>query len=185
MENKEILFTFSDLLSYPERKYNFNTHQWRIFVQWLGVEEGIANEIEAYFTKNDLINRQEQYVQFFDLQSVNHLYTGYALLGEDLRRGMLLAHLKKEMHEHGIDLHNELPDYLPKLLQLLAVHGNDDFIRELNAFLILPALDRLVESFTPREHVFTKILVILREYLSKVNQYPISHVNSIDVSILK
>ncbi len=170
MERKSILALFSSLLSYPEGEWKFDANGWRLFVRCQGVEQTLAKEIESYFTDNELESLQEHYVQIFDAQSVNHLYVGYALLGEDLRRGTLLANLKKEMDLCAIHLQREIPDHLPKLLELLAVHPDQNFTNELCTYLILPALSRIIEVFTPTDHVYRKLLILLSDYLVKIYQ---------------
>lgn len=167
MERKNVLALFSSLLSYPEGEWKFDTILWGRFVRKQEIEATVAKEIELYFTVNEPASLQEYYVQTFDIQSGNHLYAGYALLGEDLRRGMLLSELKKEMDLHAIDLQHEIPDYLPKLIELLAVHPDEEFAFELCTYLILPALRRIIEAFTPAEQVYKKILILLSAYLAK------------------
>lgn len=63
---------------------------------------------------------EAKYVELFDFSADRALYLTYHFYGDTRRRGPALAELKDAMEEAGIDLGDELPDYLPKVLELAA-----------------------------------------------------------------
>lgn len=92
----------------------------------------------------------ERYTALFDLSPVCTLHLGYHLFGEAYQRGALLAGLTVELRKANVDLGDELPDFLPTLLRLVAElpEGRDpDGDREtLVDAVLLPALSRMIEA---------------------------------------
>lgn len=68
-----------------------------------------------------LSEREELYTRTLDLTPLTAPYVGYAVYGEDYRRGSLMATLNRAMLEAGIDLAGELPDHLSPVLRYLAI----------------------------------------------------------------
>lgn len=68
-----------------------------------------------------LSEREELYTRTLDLTPLTAPYVGYAVYGEDYRRGSLMAALNRAMLEAGIALAGELPDHLSPVLRYLAI----------------------------------------------------------------
>ena len=65
---------------------------------------------------------QEAYTQAFDLDAATSLHLTYHLMGDSEDRGKALAGLLWIYHREGFDTAlGELPDYLPMMLEFLAV----------------------------------------------------------------
>jgi nitrate reductase delta subunit len=68
------------------------------------------------------LNLQEIYTQAFDLDPATSLHLTYHLMGDSEDRGKALAGLLWEYHREGFDAAiGELPDYLPMVLEFLAL----------------------------------------------------------------
>ena len=82
------------------------------------------SELQAlldYLHRHDLIELQENYVATFDRNRSHALYLFEHVHGEDRDRGSAMVDLLQEYQRHGFTLGNdELPDYLPALLEFLA-----------------------------------------------------------------
>jgi len=63
---------------------------------------------------------EAKYVELFDFSPERSLYLTYHFFGDTRRRGAALVELKRLFKEAGVELGSELPDYLPKLLELAA-----------------------------------------------------------------
>lgn len=86
--------------SYPQVAEHFT-----LLAEWLEATDPLAIE--------------EAYTNLFDLKPACTLDIGHHVFGEAYQRGALLAGLVAEHREHGVDLRDELPDYLPTVLRLV------------------------------------------------------------------
>jgi len=75
---------------------------------------------------------QEDYVQTFDMTAEHSLHLTHHLFGDDKNRGPALIDLGELYKDYGVEVQgNELPDYLPLILEFAA--GLDE--AEANVFL--------------------------------------------------
>lgn len=85
-----------------------------------------------YLATQSLIELQADYVQTFDLTAEHSLHLTHHLFGEDKNRGPALIDLGELYKDYGVEVvTNELPDYLPLVLEFAAYL--DDI--EANVFL--------------------------------------------------
>ncbi len=113
--------------------------------------------------------KQEQYVGLFDRSRALSLHLFEHVHGESRDRGQAMVDLKDHYQAHGfvMDSNNELPDYLPLLLEFLAYIPKEesrDMLRELLAILIgifsrLRALDSQYASIFAALIALTEIEV--------------------------
>ncbi|MCX7783520.1 MAG: nitrate reductase [Meiothermus sp.] len=68
-----------------------------------------------------LSEREELYTRTLDLTPLTAPNIGYAVYGEDYRRGRLMAELNAEYLRLGIDMAGEIPDHLIPVLRYLGV----------------------------------------------------------------
>ncbi|GIW36903.1 MAG: hypothetical protein KatS3mg073_1048 [Meiothermus sp.] len=68
-----------------------------------------------------LAEREELYTRTLELTPLTAPYIGYAVYGEDYRRGRLMADLNAAYAKLGIDMAGEIPDHLIPVLRYLAV----------------------------------------------------------------
>lgn len=74
-----------------------------------------------YLGSKPLTDLQAAYVQTFDLTPEHALYLTHHLFGDDKNRGPALIDLTEFYKEYGLKLAtNELPDYLPLVLEFAA-----------------------------------------------------------------
>ena len=112
---------------------------------------------------------EELYLRTFDVQAVTTLDIGYVLFGDDYKRGELLVNLSKEHHKANNDCGNELADNLPNLLRLIPKITEDEFKTELVQIIILPALDKIIKEFDPK-NIEMKNNVYKRKYKTLIEQ---------------
>ncbi len=85
------------------------------------LEEAVA-AVGAWLTRADLATVQGDYVQEFDLSRRHALSLSYWTDGDTRRRGEALGRFKRLYRDSGMltDLHGELPDHLPIVLEFAA-----------------------------------------------------------------
>ncbi|MEV6769370.1 nitrate reductase molybdenum cofactor assembly chaperone [Nocardia sp. NPDC051030] len=103
----------------------------------------------------------EHYVHTFDFHNRHCLHLTWWLDGDTRRRGQSLVGLKQAYREHGMELLNEeLPDYLPVVLEFVAATGNRDLLLEHRPGLELLRL-ALSDVDTPYAQVVTALCATL------------------------
>ena len=83
-------------------------------------------QLSAWLTEIRLEEAQERYTPLFDLSPVCTLHVGYHLFGESYERGALLSGLRAELRKHDVSAGQDLPDFLPVLLELLGRLSAED-----------------------------------------------------------
>jgi nitrate reductase molybdenum cofactor assembly chaperone NarJ/NarW len=122
-EHRKIFKIASILLQYPEQG-------------WIG-DEQLFHEISSlsnesvrklfmqfldYLTTNEIETLCEIYVNTFDFSDKTTMYLTYHLFGDQKERGQAFLKLKEEFRNAGFDLlDEELPDYLPVVLEFASV----------------------------------------------------------------
>lgn len=112
----------SVLLDYPDQELLDNLPAIRQAVaDSTDMEEGeqtVLRQFLARLEAGDLTDIQADYVQTFDLTPEHSLHLTHHLFGEDKNRGPALIDLSEMYKEYGIEVAgNELPDYLPLILE--------------------------------------------------------------------
>lgn len=148
----------ADLLEYPGE-------DWTVPLANAG-SPGPFDEFVAEIRKFSLSDLQELYARTFDLNPVCALEIGYHLFGENYKRGEFLANLRATEAPFELGQANQLPDYLPVLLRLLAKLKDEE--EELRSSLIsdcmIPALDKILASLQT-ENPYRLLLEALRTTL--------------------
>ncbi|MGV9675845.1 nitrate reductase molybdenum cofactor assembly chaperone [Nocardia sp. NPDC003482] len=84
----------------------------------------------AHVAATPLAELAEQYVRVFDFQNRHCLHLTWWLDGDTRRRGESLVALKRAYREAGLDpVGDELPDYLPMVLEYVAATGDSTILR--------------------------------------------------------
>ena len=115
---------FSALLCYPEAELlaalpelQAALHEWEA----LQTQSDSLQTFLDYLQQHSLRDLQERYVATFDRNRNHALYIFEHVYGEDRDRGSAMVDLLEEYRSHGFELGNdELPDYLPALLEYFA-----------------------------------------------------------------
>lgn len=95
--------------------------------EWLVLERFMRN-----LASQDLTEAQGAYVQTFDLTPEHALHLTHHLFGDDKNRGPALIDLTEFYKEYGLEVaandggSNELPDYLPLVLEFASQLGSDE-----------------------------------------------------------
>ena len=80
-----------------------------------------------YLGGNSLRHIQEEYVATFDRNRLHALYIFEHVFGEERDRGSAMVDLLEEYRRHGFELgDDELPDYLPALLEFFSHISPDE-----------------------------------------------------------
>jgi len=117
----------SVLLQYPEQELIDNLAEIK---QWVSdtseIDENERTLLQTYFQQMDtksLIELQAEYVNTFDMNAEHSLHLTHHLFGDDKNRGPALIDLGELYKDYGVEViesANELPDYLPLVLEFAA-----------------------------------------------------------------
>jgi len=103
----------------------------------------------------------EHYVRVFDFGRRACLYLTWWTDGDTRRRGGALVRFKEHYRAHGFTWDSdELPDFLPAVLEFAAASGSDALLREHRPALELLRLG-LAEDGTPYAHVLDAVCATL------------------------
>lgn len=113
----------SYLLRYPGRDLKTELEDIRILcteMESKEVQRHIAIFLEE-LEKSDIEQITDHYIDHFDFGRLTNLYVSYLKLGEQRERGLELLKLKMIYEAYGfVPTEEELPDYLPLLLEFCA-----------------------------------------------------------------
>lgn len=138
----------SNLFRYPDAAFVENINSIQQFLNTNYKEAG--KELER-FTKwvneTDLYKQEELFTKTFHIQAICYLDLGYVLFGEDYKRGDFLANMKVEQEKMNVDLENELADNILNVLKLISIHEDKEFVSELCARIVIPAVKKMLIEF--------------------------------------
>ena len=124
MENDLVYKWFSALLCYPEADLIEALPEFQAVLNenaFLSAHRVSLQSFLDYLGKHSLRELQENYVATFDRNRHHALYIFEHVYGEDRDRGSAMVDLLEEYRKHGFELgDDELPDYLPALLEYFA-----------------------------------------------------------------
>ena len=84
-------------------------------------ERAALRKFLARLDSMELTEIQAEYVQTFDLTPQHSLHLTHHLFGDDKNRGPALIDLSELYKDYGVEVaSNELPDYLPLILEFVA-----------------------------------------------------------------
>lgn len=115
----------SALLDYPGQELFDNLPEVRQAVDDCtdinGKERADLRKFLAWLESADAMEIQAEYVQTFDLTPEHSLHLTHHLFGDDKNRGPALIDLSELYKDYGVEVaSNELPDYLPLILEFAA-----------------------------------------------------------------
>ncbi|MGP3560453.1 nitrate reductase molybdenum cofactor assembly chaperone [Geobacillus sp. BK01] len=124
MEEHQKLFKLASiLLQYPEQEW---LKDEQLFYEISQLANRTARkrflQFLDYTKTKDIDELCELYVRTFDLSDRTTMYMTYYLFGDQKERGQALLKLKEEFRRAGLELAgDELPDYLPLMLEFASV----------------------------------------------------------------
>ncbi len=102
-------------------------------------EQRVLCELIDYLASRPLTELQANYVQTFDMTAENSLHLTHHLFGDDKNRGPALIDLGELYKDYGVEVvTNELPDYLPLILEFAAYLDDNEamvFLSDANKVL--------------------------------------------------
>lgn len=125
MDERRLLFKIlSELMQYPDEGWMRRLAEVKAVCAEL--PETLREKIEAFITEIDsvsLIGLQESYTSVFYLNSSTTLNMSYHPWGDGEKRARALAQLERIYRDSGYErIDGELPDFLPLMLEFLAIH---------------------------------------------------------------
>lgn len=123
MDDKQKAFRIGSLLlDYPEKIGDLKGIKEEILSLKKHEVQNMYLKFVNYLETNNLRELCKEYVDTFDFNSQASLYITYFKLGEQSERGGALVDLKACFKKAGLVLRkNELPDYLPLLLEFASL----------------------------------------------------------------
>ncbi len=101
----------------------------------MGKPREIFERMLSHFREKSLLELQEEYTRVFDLSPSTSLNLTYHQWGDDKRRGEALVALSSTYRSAGYETaSNELPDFLPLVLEFLSVAPEQTGTRLRNDF---------------------------------------------------
>jgi nitrate reductase delta subunit len=117
----------SVLLEYPEQELIDNLSEIKTWVDETAElekkERTVLKTFVAQMEKKSLLELQAEYVNTFDMNAEHSLHLTHHLFGDDKNRGPALIDLGELYKDYGVEVSestNELPDYLPLILEFAA-----------------------------------------------------------------
>lgn len=108
--NQELLDHLPELLEFVEQSPEIDSAEREALQQFL-----------SHMQTKSVTDLQADYVQTFDMTAEHSLHLTHHLFGDDKNRGPALIDLGELYKDYGVEVvGNELPDYLPLILEFAA-----------------------------------------------------------------
>ncbi|HQR50415.1 MAG TPA: nitrate reductase molybdenum cofactor assembly chaperone [Methylophilaceae bacterium] len=146
----------SVLLEYPDQELLDNLPELRseidACIDMDDAERSAMRHFLIHLEQTSLTDLQADYVKTFDLTAENSLHLTHHLFGDDKNRGPALIDLGEMYKDYGVEVvTNELPDYLPLILEFAAYLDDSEasvFLADANKVLGVLA-DNLKQAGSP------------------------------------
>lgn len=146
----------SVLLEYPDQELLDHVPELRaeteVCIDLDDAEREAMQRFLMYLEATSLTELQADYVKTFDLTAENSLHLTHHLFGDDKNRGPALIDLGELYKDYGVEVvTNELPDYLPLILEFAAYLDDSEanvFLADANKVLGVLA-DNLKQAVSP------------------------------------
>lgn len=100
---------------------------------------------------------QELFIRTFDLNPACVLEVGWQLYGDEYKRGEFLVRMRQLLAEHHAPASRELPDHLPRVLDLLPRLETEEAAALAGNF-VLPALGKMLASLDGKSNPYEELL---------------------------
>ncbi|MDQ6597601.1 nitrate reductase molybdenum cofactor assembly chaperone [Bacillus salipaludis] len=166
-EKKAILAILARMMDYPEETFlNERTTVVSFIQEAISTEEIQREVVERLHPLYEmpLKELQELYVLTFDYKDKTNLYLTAHELGDSRKRGFALIELQKLIFEEGFEtVGKELADYIPMLLELLAVAPEDEKFNKLSRRVAF-AINRILSNLT-EDNPYKRAIEVLMMYV--------------------
>jgi nitrate reductase molybdenum cofactor assembly chaperone len=161
---------FARVLDYPDEGF-FGKLQ-ELLLQLKGSDSEAAEFLGTLAEESESMTLgeiQELYTGTFDMRPDRTLNLSCHIFGEDVRRNLLMAELKKRMEARRMVVESELPDHLSLVLELEAREESDEEAQTLIADFLVPAVSHLLTTFTgeAETHPYARALQALETFLCR------------------
>jgi len=162
----------SVLLEYPDQELIDHLAELRELVPQLDADNTERDAMQSFINhlqSMSLTELQADYVKTFDMVPEHSLHLTHHLFGDDKNRGPALIDLGELYKDYGVEVvTNELPDYLPLILEFTAYMDDSEatvFLADAKKVLAV-----LTENLTKVESPYAALLSIIenRATLSKL-----------------
>jgi nitrate reductase molybdenum cofactor assembly chaperone NarJ/NarW len=123
-EHRSLFKIVSLLLGYPQEDLLSSISEIRAAAVAIPVcsAKSACTDLMGYLESQPLLSLQEEYTRTFDLNPSTSLNLTFHQLGESRKRGHALAELIQVYRNAGYETStDELPDYLPMVLEFLSI----------------------------------------------------------------
>ena len=166
-KKRVILVLASRLLGYPSDDFHILKKDMDGLIDETIYDELVKKELKNCYAPLGELNStdvQELYVETFDLKSKLGLYLTAHELGDSNKRGAALIKLQKIINQSGFErVGEELTDYIPMLLEFLAVSPKKVEVERLEKRISV-AINYMLEHIE-KENPFAGILSMLMKYV--------------------
>lgn len=159
----------SVLLDYPERDLIESLPEIKALLnEDPDVEESERSILQAFLSRvegKSLLDLQQEYVSTFDMSAEHSLHLTHHLFGDDKNRGPALIDLGELYKDYGVEVTtNELPDYLPLVLEFAAyLDGNEATVFLSDAKKVFSVL---LDNLKKAESPYAELISIINDRAS-------------------
>ncbi|HSQ19014.1 MAG TPA: nitrate reductase molybdenum cofactor assembly chaperone, partial [Blastocatellia bacterium] len=153
----------ADLLDYPVADWQARCDECKELLT--AESESFMSQFSLFASETErlsLSDLQELYTRTFDLSPVCALDIGYHLFGENYKRGVFLANLRKTEAPFDLGQEHQLPDYLPVLLRLLTKLDDEELRSALIVDCMIPALEKMLKTLSEGENPYRHLIELVR-----------------------
>ncbi len=146
---------FADLMDYPTPALKEKAGECASALPAVnGKALGPFSRFRDFLEGAELSLVEELYTRTFDLQPVCPPYAGQYLFGQDMRRGMFMAKLRKLYRERNFPENGELPDHLGVMLRFVSKSPSIEEAREIVEFCLVPSFQKMVSKLAEGENPY-------------------------------
>lgn len=156
----------SILFQYPEQVGDIKSIQKEVnLLQNIQVKEVLKSFLNHYSCQSiDQLSRD--YINLFDFNVNTTLNLTYPDYSDSIERGGAMLNIKRELHNAGYNIKvNELPDYLPLLLEFVSLDSTNAAERILTQYsnVILKLNNELKGVESPYQYLVEAIITLMEE----------------------
>lgn len=151
------------LLDYPTAEIQAALPEiWQQMEQLPEGERKVLSNFLAHLHWEDMTEWQALYVRTFDMIPDNALHLSHHLFGDDKNRGPALIDLSEFYKEYGLELAaNELPDYLPLMLEFSSQLDRDEARMFLSQWV--KVLNQLAQNLEKVESPYAPLIRLIEQ----------------------
>ncbi len=150
------------LLTYPGEDYLSRAHQAQAELAVVHPEAG--QQSARFFSAVKGLSTeelQELFTRTFDLNPACVLEIGWQLFGDEYKRGEFLVKMQQLIAGHRAPASKELPDHLPRVLELMPRLKSQEAER-LTAEFVLPALAKMLAGLVGKDNPYEDLLKVVQ-----------------------